>query len=88
MEFDHVYAKKAKLQILKDQIDDVVRREEFLILQSDAKENQKLLDRLITKDECIDRLNILNESLNDKFNERPTKEYVKNNLNRYEDEFS
>ncbi len=43
---------------------------------------------MITKDECIDRLNILNESLNDKFNDRPTKEYVKNNLNRYEEEFT
>lgn len=62
---------------MKDQISDFVGKEEFFMLQAKTDTNTKSMGRLMSKDEIVHRLNLLNDNMMQHLSETVTIEYLK-----------
>lgn len=78
------YAPLQHLQNLKDDISDIVKKEDFNIMTRDLDYLKKDLGKLCSKEELMTRLNVFNSDVNTKLHDRPTINYFKKVLSAYD----
>ena len=71
------YATKDYVKHVEDSIGDFVKKEEFASLVHENTQLGKNVSQLISKEETIARLNLMNDDITKKLADRPTIEYFK-----------
>ena len=69
---------------IKEDFSELIKKEEFNIVEREIAYLRKDLGRLCTKDEVMTRLNVFNAELSTKLHERPTIAYFKKVLTAYD----
>ena len=69
---------------IRDDLGDIIKKEEFDVLSREMSFLKKDLGKLISKEELMTRLNVFNSDVNAKLNERPTILYFKKALGTYD----
>jgi hypothetical protein len=78
------YTPLSTTRFVQDDLREVIKKEDFDILAREQDNLKKDLGRLCSKEELVNRLNIFNNDVNVKLQERPTNSSIKKVLGTYD----